>query len=63
MLVLSRLKSEIIRIGDDISITVVDVRGDKVRIGIDAPKHVTIHRQGIWLKIKAEQEASDSDCD
>lgn len=56
MLVVTRKTDEIIRIGDDITIMVVDIRGDKVRLGIDAPSYVGIHRQEVWLAIK-EQEA------
>ena len=57
MLVLSRKKSETIVIGDDIVITVVEVRGDKVRLGIEAPKDVPVHRREVYDAIKkAEQE-------
>jgi carbon storage regulator len=56
MLVLSRKKDEKIVIGDSIRITIVEVRGDKVRIGIDAPKDVTVHRQEVWLEIKKMKE-------
>lgn len=52
MLVLSRHKDERIVIGDDIVITVVEIRGDKCRIGIDAPKSVSVHRQEIWAAIQ-----------
>ncbi len=45
MLVLSRQRDETIMIGDDIEVTVVDIRGDKVRLGINAPKEVTVHRK------------------
>ena len=48
MLVLSRKINEVIRIGDDIILTVVDIRGDKVRIGIDAPKSVPVHRKEVY---------------
>lgn len=51
MLVLSRRKEEQIRIGDDIVITVVEIRGDKVRLGIDAPKSIRIDREEIREKI------------
>lgn len=44
MLVLSRKKSEKIRINDDITISVIEIRGNKVRIGIDAPRDITVHR-------------------
>lgn len=54
MLILSRKKDQVIRIGDDISVMVVEIRGDKVRIGIDAPSNVSVHRQEVWLSIKSE---------
>lgn len=57
MLVLSRKKDESIIIGDDIRITVIEVRGDKVRLGIEAPPHVSVHREEVWITIqKAKQE-------
>lgn len=52
MLVLSRKKNESIVINQDITITVVEIRGDKVRLGIVAPKDVPVHRQEIWDAIK-----------
>lgn len=52
MLVLSRHKNEIIDIGPNVSITVVEIRGDKVRIGIDAPKDVVVHRREVTEAIK-----------
>ena len=45
MLVLSRQRDETIMIGDDIEVTVVDIRGDKVRLGINAPKEISVHRK------------------
>lgn len=48
MLVLSRKKDEKIRIGDNVEITVIEIRGDKVRLGIEAPKDVPVHRQEVW---------------
>ena len=54
MLVLSRQRDETIMIGDDIEITVVDIRGDKVRLGITAPKHITVHRKEVYEAIKRE---------
>lgn len=56
MLVLSRQRDETIMIGDDIELTVVDIRGDKVRIGIKAPAHVAVHRKDIYDAIKRENE-------
>ena len=60
MLVLSRRKDEVIMIGDDIAVYVTDVRGDKVRIGIEAPKEVKVHRREIYAAIarKEEQKAA-----
>jgi len=54
MLVLSRLKDEAIMIGDDVEITIVDIRGEKVRLGIVAPAHVPVHRKEIFEAIKKE---------
>lgn len=55
MLVLSRQKEESIMIGDNIEITIVDVRGDKVRLGINAPKDVSVHRREIFDAIQREK--------
>lgn len=61
MLVLSRQRDETIIIGDNIEITVVDIRGEKVRLGINAPPHVPVHRKEVYDAIKREkQEKSDS---
>jgi len=54
MLVLSRQRDETIMIGDDIEITVVDIRGDKIRLGISAPPRIAVHRKEIYEAIKAE---------
>jgi len=56
MLVLSRQSDETIIIGDNIRVTIVEVRGDKVRIGIDAPRDVSVHRQEIYDAIRREAE-------
>lgn len=48
MLVLSRHRGETIRINDDIIITLVDIRGDRARIGVDAPAHIRVDRQEVW---------------
>jgi carbon storage regulator len=55
MLVLSRQKDESIIIGDDVEITIVDVRGDKVRLGISAPKSITVHRKEVYEAIQREK--------
>ncbi len=57
MLVLSRKKLEQIVIDGDIVITIVDIRGDKIRIGIEAPAHVPIHRQEVYQAIQKEANA------
>jgi len=49
-----------IRIGDDIELTVVEVRGDQVRLGVEAPKHVSVHRKEIWLQRQAEEPGADA---
>lgn len=54
LLVLSRKKDEVIVIGDDIKIMIIEVRGDKVRIGIDSPRDVTVHREEIYEAIKQD---------
>ncbi|MFQ6036430.1 MAG: carbon storage regulator CsrA [Sedimentisphaerales bacterium] len=56
MLVLSRQRDESIMIGDDVKITIVDVRGDKVRLGIEAPKEIPVHRMEIYEAIQREKK-------
>jgi carbon storage regulator len=60
MLVLSRKKNESIVINDDITIVVVEIRGDKVRLGVEAPKEVPVHRNEVYEAIRRNQlESSD----
>jgi carbon storage regulator len=54
MLVLSRKKDEKIVIGDNITLMVIDIRGDKVRLGIEAPRDVTVHREEVYEAIKRD---------
>jgi len=56
MLVLSRQRDETIMIGDDVELTVVDIRGDKVRIGIKAPSSVAVHRKEVYDAIRNENQ-------
>jgi len=58
MLVLSRKKDENIIINDNIIVTVVDIRGDKVRLGFDAPKEVPIHRREVYEAIRRSEASS-----
>jgi carbon storage regulator len=57
MLVLSRKKNESIVINDDITIVVVEIRGDKVRLGVEAPKEVPVHRREVYDAIKRSETA------
>ena len=61
MLVLSRQSDETIIIGDNIRVTIVEVRGDKVRIGIEAPAHIAVDREEIWVLKQAEKAQKESD--
>jgi carbon storage regulator len=58
MLILSRKVNEKIMIGEDISVSIIEVRGDQVRIGVDAPKTVKVFRQEVFDAIKAENKAA-----
>ncbi|MEM9712211.1 MAG: carbon storage regulator CsrA [Actinomycetota bacterium] len=58
MLVLSRRKGESVIIGDNVTITVVDVRGDQIRLGIDAPRSVKVYREEVYRQVVAENEAA-----
>lgn len=60
MLVLSRLRDETIMIGEDVEITVVDIRGDKVRLGINAPTTIAVHRKEVYDAIKMENQRASS---
>lgn len=54
MLVLTRKKNQAIVINDDIEITVIDIQGDQVRLGVSAPRNVSVHRKEVYLEIKQE---------
>jgi carbon storage regulator len=58
MLILTRRVGETVMIGDDVTITVLGVKGNQVRVGINAPKHVAVHREEIYERIKREQQSS-----
>ena len=58
MLILSRKVNEKVVIGEDITVSIIEVRGDQVRIGIDAPKNVKVFRQEVFDAVKAENQAA-----
>ena len=60
MLVLSRKRHEQIVIGDDVVITIVEIRGDKVRIGIDAPATVPVHRHEVYAALQQERQIAEA---
>lgn len=61
MLVLSRKKNESIIINDNITVTVIEIRGDKVRLGIEAPKDVTVHRREVYEAIQNQAKPRELD--
>lgn len=61
MLVLSRKLNESIIIGDAIAVVICEIRGDKVRLGIEAPSDVPVHREEVYLAIKRNQQCSSSE--
>ncbi len=61
MLILTRRVGESVVIGEDVTVTVLGVKGNQVRIGINAPKHVTVHREEIFERIKSGQGAGAAD--
>lgn len=60
MLVLSRRVGESIVIGDDVTVTVLEVRGDVVRVGVAAPRQVAVHREELWRELEAANRAAAS---
>jgi carbon storage regulator len=61
MLILTRRAGETVMIGSDVTITVLGVKGNQVRIGINAPKDVAVHREEIYERIQSEQNAGGAD--
>lgn len=57
MLVLSRRKDERVVIGDNVVVTVIEIRGDRVRLGFEAPAEVVINREEVWLNIRRAESA------
>jgi carbon storage regulator len=60
MLVLSRQKDQSIMIGDDIEVSVVAIRGDKVRLGISAPKEIVVHRKEVYEAIRQQKQTAET---
>lgn len=60
MLVLTRKPGESLMIGDNIELTVISISGDQVKLGINAPKHIDIHRKEIYLQIGAENKSASA---
>ncbi|WP_354623293.1 carbon storage regulator CsrA [Psychromonas sp. MME2] len=58
MLILTRRVGETLMIGDNVTVTVLGVKGNQVRVGVNAPKEVSVHREEIYMRIQAEKNAS-----
>lgn len=61
MLILTRRVGEVLMVGDDISITVLGVKGNQVRLGVNAPKDVAVHREEIYNRIQHEKSPTDTE--
>lgn len=60
MLILTRRVGETLMIGDDVTVTVLGVKGNQIRVGVNAPKEVSVHREEIYMRIQAEKKANQA---
>ncbi|KXI27960.1 carbon storage regulator CsrA [Paraglaciecola hydrolytica] len=60
MLILTRRVGETLMVGDDVTVTVLGVKGNQVRIGVNAPKEVSVHREEIYMRIQAEKNGQQA---
>lgn len=61
MLILTRRVGETLMIGDEVQITILGIKGNQVRVGVEAPRHVTVYREEIYHRIKAQAEAASAE--
>lgn len=60
MLILTRKTGEKVMIGDDVELTVLGIKGNQVRVGVDAPKDIAVHREEVYLRIQNEKQTEDN---
>jgi carbon storage regulator len=61
MLILTRRVGETLMVGDEVTVTVLGVKGNQVRLGVNAPKHIAVHREEIYNRIQGEEEGDNAD--